>query len=418
MISELFVCPKTIERLETGPLAKEIRSLAEDLTRQGYTRKSIRSYLTMCDLLGRWLARNNTPLDEFCDDTIERFASAPPEQRGGTRKNWRGAVLSSARVLLRHLRTSGAIKLVTPDQSSFGDAHRWLASFDHYLDQVKGLKAETRQVYKMYASRFLEERENNGRIDWSLVTAEALGVHARLQAQMRPGCRLPMVTAMRSLLRFLVAQNILPAGIEKAIPITRRWTHQHLPERLTAEEIDRLLEVSRSDTTPMGLRNHAIMLLMTRLGIRANEAIQLRLDDIDWKLGVLLIRCGKQRERALPLPKDVAEALLAYLLTGRPKTEHREVFINHKAPYGLLVRSCVASWVVSKLFAKTGIHRPFGKAHLLRHTFASQLVNSGVSFKDTADFLGHRFLQTTGIYAKLDLDSLSQIALPWPGGVQ
>jgi len=210
----------------------------------------------------------------------------------------------------------------------------------------------------------------------------------------------------------------IQAGIERAIPITRRWTHQHLPERLTAEEIERLLEVSRSDTTPMGLRNHAIMLLMTRLGIRANEVIQLRLDDIDWKLGVLFIRSGKQRERALPLPKDAGEALLAYLMTGRPKTEHREVFINHKAPYGLLARSCVASWVVRKLFAKTGIHREYGKAHLLRHTLASQLVNSGVSFKETADFLGHRFLQTTGIYAKLDLECLSQIALPWPGGVQ
>jgi site-specific recombinase XerD len=417
MIREFFVCPKTIERLETSPLAKEIRSLAEDLTRQGYTRKSIRSYLTMCDLLGRWLARNNIPLEEFCDDTIERFASAPPEQRGGTRKNWRGAVLSSARVLLRHLRTTGVVKEMAPDPSA-DDAHHWLAAFDHYLDQVKGLKVETRKQYQHYANRFLEELEKEGRIDWSLVTAEVLGDHARRHAEMRPGCRLQMVTAMRSLVRFLVAQNILPSGIERAIPITRRWTHQHLPERLTAEEIERLLEVSRSDTTPMGLRNHAIMLLMTRLGIRANEVIQLRLDDIDWKLGVLFIRSGKQRERALPLPKDAGEALLAYLMTGRPKTEHREVFINHKAPYGLLARSCVASWVVRKLFAKTGIHREYGKAHLLRHTLASQLVNSGVSFKETADFLGHRFLQTTGIYAKLDLECLSQIALPWPGGVQ
>lgn len=417
MIRELFVCPKTIERLETTPIAKEIRSLAVDLHRQGYTRQSIRSYLTMCDLLGRWLARNNIPLEELCDETIERFASAPPEQRGGNRKYWRGAVLSSARVLLRHLRTTGAIKEKTPDPNA-EDAHHWLAAFDQYLHQVKGLKSETRKQYQLYVYRFLEEREIDGRIDWTLVTAEVLGEHARRHAEMRPGCRLQMVTAMRSLIRFLIAQNVLPSGIEKAIPITRRWTHQHLPERLSAEEIERLLEVSKSDTTPMGLRNHAIMLLMTRLGIRANEVIQLRLDDIDWRLGVLFIRSGKQRERALPLPKDAAEALLAYLTTGRPQTAHREVFINHKAPYGVLARSCVASWVVRKLFAQTGIHREYGKAHLLRHTLASELVNSGVSFKETADFLGHRFLQTTGIYAKLDLDSLSQIALPWPGGAR
>lgn len=418
MIRELFVCQKTIERLETGPLAAEIKSLAEDLTRRGYTRKTIRTYLTMCDLFGRWLVRKNIPLTLLDDDVVEQFASAPREERYSVRTNWRGAVLSSARILICHLRTSGTISSAATEPSTPGDARQCLTAYDHYLCRVKGLSAETREQYLMYAKRFLDELEQDGRIDWTSVRAAAIGQHVSEQAMLRPGCRLQMVTAMRSLIRYLVSEAMLPIGSERAIPITRRWTHQSLPERLTEIEIEKLLEISRSDTSPMGLRNHAIMLLLTRLGIRANEVIRLRLDDIDWKNGILYIRSRKRRERALPFPKEAAEAVLAYLTDGRPKTKHRDIFIKHTAPYGLLARSCVASWVVRKLFAKAGIQRRFGKAHLLRHTLASQLVNKGVSFKETADFLGHQFLQTTGIYAKLDLTSLSQIAMPWPGGAQ
>src|ERR1019366_3344739 len=108
-----------------------------------------------------------------------------------------------------------------------------------------------------------------------------------------------------------------------------------------------------------------------------------------------------------------AESLLTYLKNGRPQTSHREIFITHSAPYRPMLRYSAPFFIIRNLFSKAGIDRGYGKAHLLRHTLASQLVNSGASFKDTADFLGHRCLQTTGIYAKLDLQSLSQIAMPW-----
>jgi site-specific recombinase XerD len=219
-------------------------------------------------------------------------------------------------------------------------------------------------------------------------------------------------------LRFLVAQSVLTAGIETAIPITKRYIHATLPDRLNQDELGKLLHQCKSDTTTIGVRNYAIILLLARLGLRAKEVILLRLEDVDWAKGVLFIRSSKGRERMLPLRKEVAECLLIYLKDCRPKTSHREIFITHSAPYRPMVRFAVPCQIVRKLFSKAGIERRYGKAHLLRHTLASQLINSGASFKDTADFLGHRFLQTTGIYAKLDLNALSQIALPWPGGAK
>jgi integrase/recombinase XerD len=161
------------------------------------------------------------------------------------------------------------------------------------------------------------------------------------------------------------------------------------------------------------------LLLLSRLGIRALEAAQLQLDDVDWHTGCLLIRASKtHRERNLPLAEDVGQALVDYLRDGRPQTDSRNIFLEHTAPFCPLRTSSAITKAVKRLLKKTGIERRSAGAHLFRHTAASQMVCRGASFKEVADVLGHRSLQTTGIYAKLDLAALSQVALPWPGGAQ
>jgi site-specific recombinase XerD len=145
----------------------------------------------------------------------------------------------------------------------------------------------------------------------------------------------------------------------------------------------------------------------------------LQLHDVDWVHGHLLIRAGKTHaERLLPLAQDVGEALLTYLRTGRPATSSRHLFLAHTAPYHPLHTASAMTKIVKRLLAKAGIARQSSGAHLLRHTVATQLVNRGASFKDVADVLGHHTLQTTGLYAKLDLAALAQVALPWPGGAR
>jgi integrase len=174
-----------------------------------------------------------------------------------------------------------------------------------------------------------------------------------------------------------------------------------------------------ADGTALGRRNHALLLLLARLGLRAQEALSLRLDDIDWHHGVVVLRAQKtHRERQLPLPAEVGQALLDYLQQGRPATSCREIFLAHRAPYRPLQAASALTSVVKRLLQKAGIERHSSGAHLFRHTAATQMVRGGVSFKEVADVLGHQSLQTTGIYAKLDLASLASVALPWPGGAQ
>jgi len=147
-----------------------------------------------------------------------------------------------------------------------------------------------------------------------------------------------------------------------------------------------------------------------------DEAAKLTLDDIDWTNGFIVIKAGKnRRERKLPLPKDIGEAVLHYLRHVRPKVEDRHVFLHWVPPFKGYEGSSLGK-MVNRLLAKAGMKRPSRGSHLFRHAAATKMVNQGASFKQIADVMGHQSLSATAVYAKLNFVSLAQIALAWPGG--
>jgi site-specific recombinase XerD len=201
------------------------------------------------------------------------------------------------------------------------------------------------------------------------------------------------------------------------VPTVRRWKHASLPRYLTDDAVKAVLG-SCDETTPNGVRDRAILLLLVRLGLRAGEVTTLALDDIDWRGGHLLVRRAKpRRERSLPLPHDVGQAIVAYLKCGRLRTPCRAVFLQARPPFEPLTPRGVSD-VAQRALARAGLSVVRPGAHVLRHTAATQMVRRGVTLKQVADVLGHASLQTTAIYAKLDLDTLARVALPWPGGTR
>ncbi len=299
------------------------------------------------------------------------------------------------------------------------ETQQWLTRYHQHLEKVLGLAPTTRQKYLFFAARLLQAESQNGTIDWSAFNADRIREFVQRDAAPRKGFGPHgTATAVRSLLRFLVSQGVISAGLATAIPTIRRWSQAALPQQLSETEIRRLLSICADDTA-IGKRNYSVLLLLSRLGLRAKEVARLQLNDVDWANGSLLIRAGKTHcERTLPLPHDIGEALFSYLQQGRPTSSHRDIILNHTAPYLPLQTASAITKIVKRLLAKAGIERRSSGAHLFRHTAATQMVNRGASFKEVADVLGHQSLQTTAIYAKLDVTALSQVALPWPGGEQ
>jgi integrase len=181
-------------------------------------------------------------------------------------------------------------------------------------------------------------------------------------------------------------------------------------EDLSPDEHGRVLSVCDRRTTS-GSRAYAVLLLLSRLALRACEVAALQLEDLDWRSGQVTIR-GKGKSLArLPLPADVGEALVGWLRRGLRSTKTRAVFVSIRAPYGSLTAHAIIAIATTAMRA-AGIDR--GGAHRLRHTAATQMLRRGASLTEIAQVLRHRHINTTAIYAKVDRDSLRTIAKPWP----
>ena len=221
-------------------------------------------------------------------------------------------------------------------------------------------------------------------------------------------------TALRAYLRFLASQGRCRSGLEAAVPTLPQWKLSALPRYLVAGDIERVITAYDADTC-CGLRNRAILLLLARLGLRAGDIVNMRLEDVDWDEGTLRV-CGKgRREVRLPLPQDVGDALLAYLEQGRPPVAIDQLFLCVPAPYRAFTSSVVVSGIVRNALARAGIANPPSKgANLLRHSAATSMLRAGATLDAISSVLRHRSLDTTAHYAKVDMNMLQPITQPWP----
>jgi site-specific recombinase XerD len=412
MIEHFFVHTPVVTRLRGGPLGPYLDDLATILHQQGYAPSSIQRCLRTSELFGRWLQGQGYDVTQIDETAIQHYVSGLERYRSGQ--------LPKAAQGLKHvvglLRQRGHLS----DRQSPTPVAQWLAAYDAHLRQVAGLALSTRQSYGRMARRFIISCFGAERPAWQVLTAPMITAFVTQEAAKCHGYgrKAPSV-AVRSFLRFLVFRGEIRPGLEAAAPIPPQWKHASLPPRLTPEDVERVLAVYQGDTAT-SRRHRAMLLLLARLGLRAQEVVALCLDDIDWYASQLCIRPGKTHQaRSLPFTQEVGHALAAYLQDGRPKSDSRRVFLQCRPPWRPCTVNGTIRWMVRQAFLSASIAiRPRTGSHLLRHSAASHMLNRGASFKEVADVLGHRSLQTTGIYAKLDLDTLAAVALPWLGGAQ
>jgi len=411
MLESFFVQERVLFRLRSGPMGPHLPDLAARLVQLHYARRTGCILLRTADRLGHWLSQQRVEPSDATPLHLKSFVASQSRRDTGRLPQtvWgvsRLAELLRARGLFACPRPTAAI-----DQ--------WLQRFDRHLLHVQGLTAKTRDNYVRYGRRLITVRFGGAAPDWSTLSADDLCHFVQTEAaRLQPGSRGLPGTAISAVLRFLAMEGMVSPLLARALPHVRRWRHASLPRHLAGTQLDTILAACQK---PEGgsCRDRAIVLLLARLGLRAGEVRQLRLQDIDWVEGVLHICQGKsRRERCLPLPADAGTVLVDYLQRERPASIHREVFLSVATPHQPLAASPAVSRIVQRVLRKAGVDAPRLGAHHLRHTTATQMLRRRASFKDIADVLGHKSLDTTAIYAKLDEPALQQVALPWPGGEQ
>ena len=265
------------------------------------------------------------------------------------------------------------------------------------------------------AARFLGERvsavDELGVKDLSgeQVTAFLLRECERLSVDSAKG----KVAELRSLLRFLFVRGSIELALGESVPPVAGWRDTGIPRSVPPADVERLI-ASCDRSTLDGARDAAIVLLLARLGLRSIEVARLELSDLDWRAGELLVRGKGGREDRLPLPDDVGMALAEYL-TVRGRRELRRVFLTLRAPTRP-IRPDLVGDVVRRACERAGLAR--FTPHRLRHALASVMLAQGASLQEIGQVLRHRHLSTTAIYARVDLERLRRVALPWPGAEQ
>lgn len=291
-----------------------------------------------------------------------------------------------------------------------------LEAYEEHQQRTRGLRPSTLEIHRECVGQFVRAVLGDDPVDVTrLRPQDVVAFLSSLQDRYCPATLGKIGTSLRSFFRYLRVEGLCDRRLEAAIPTVARWKRGALPRALSDAQYE-LLMAAPPRPTPCGYRDRAIVMCLATLGLRPGEVAGLHLDDIDWRRGTLHVRTRKTRRGALlPLPLEAGEAIVEYLREERPSGSERRLFLRHDGRHrGEAITAAIVTSAVIRALNRAGIDAPIAAASVFRHTVASRMLRQGARLKEIADFLGHRDLQTTTIYAKLDLPSLLDVALPYP----
>ena len=389
-----------------GPLAEYSDGFREELDRLGYTLSSREFKMHELAGLSRWLGLVGLEVGDINEQNLLTFFEWFVVDRGTS------PGLTALMPLLNWLRHEGLIGPARPkmDDSPVGVV---MAEYCDWMRVERGLADTTVRRNQASARLFLEHRIamtggiGLGDLASGDVTAFLLGEGSK---GLSFGSVQTRFSEVRTFLKFLYQRGLVSDWLADAVPSVPRWRNTSLPATLSASQVKLILD-SCNLATEIGARDYAMLLLLGRLGLRALEVASLELDDIDWNAGDFGVRGKTSKLDRMPLPSDVGDALATYIAKWRRPTLSRGVFMTVDPPFRVVSRNTV-TYVVYKQCVLIGIQPVY--AHRLRHSLASELLASGVKMSDISQVLRHRNIETTAIYAKVDLGSLTALAPAWP----
>lgn len=392
----------------TGPLASYRDGFAEELIAVGYKPECAARQVQLMAHMSRWLQGQDPDAADLTPGRVEEFLDQRRAEGYRLELSQRGLM-----PLLGYLRGLG----VAPGLSQPVASTRVEVMMDRYRSYLAaegGLAASSVKRYEGPVRLFLSERERPDGLHLGGLTAgEVTDFVVRECRGRRTGSAKVLVTALRSLLRFLFLEGFISCPLAQAVPTATGWADRSFPQPLSANEVAALL-ASCDRTTLVGSRDFAILTVLGRLGLRAGEVAALGLDDFDWRAGEIVVRGKGASQERLPLPVDVGEAIAAYL-KQRPRVGCRALFLRVLAPIAAMTSNAV-QYVVRGACRRAGM--PMAGAHRLRHHAATAMLAGGASPAEIGQVLRQARLATTNLYIKVDHGALRAIAQPWPGGAK
>lgn len=379
----------------SGPLAPFTDDLRLLLEGSGYRPITIAGHLREVERLGRWMQERQVPAIDLMPERLAAYR---------TTSRTSGCPASILRLLWTLTGTASS----KPTSSS--PLLDLLEAFRAHLLHERGLVVSTADAYVLRARRFLDWSAPSGDLR-ALTAADVTGAVLRESQNVSARSTRYFVTSLRSFLRFCFVTGLTQVDVSAAALGVSDRGRSSLPRGISSQDAGALLGCFDRHQ-PQGRRDYAIVLILLRLGLRAAEVAALTLDDLDWRVGVVLVHGKGDRHEQLPLPTDVGEAIVGYLQQGRPETTARALFVRRRAPIGALGRGGVSA-IVRRASVRAGM-AGIG-AHRLRHTLACDMVTAGVPLSEIGQVLRHRSLVSTANYARVDLCALRGLAQPWPG---
>jgi site-specific recombinase XerD len=351
------------------------------------------------------MARCGIKRTELCEDVLAAYVVDRVTQRDRRRV----AVMH----FLAHLRAVGVVPTgtVIEDVSPFAMV---CGAFAADLREVRGAAEGTITGYVAVIREFLQLRFPSGTLDLDKLDPADIGRFMTARSDELSSKRLEyLATALRSFLRHAFARGVMTKDLSCAVLAPRRRPPLRAPDHLSVEQVERLL-AAVDPSTLGGSRDRAILVLISRLGLRAGEVAALELEDIRWRSGEIVVRGKGSFVDRLPLPQDVGEALAHYLVRHRPKSPERRVFLRLDAPIRAIGGREAISAVVRAWLHRADLHPRRTGAHVLRHSLGTRMIRSGATLAEIGEVLRHHSPGTTEVYAKVDCEALRTLAPAWP----
>jgi len=410
MFDQLFVRSDALTRYLSAPLVDERRQYLTHCAVQGMTKSTLEAKARLLLSIAEYLRLADRPTDTISLSEIKKAATR------WSNHNWPSPQSSHAKRSQEYFMATAAEWLtflnrlqIAPKPVTICD--QMLAEFRRFMEEDRNLSPATVQSRCSSVRPFLVQLLD-GRRSLETITVSRVDSLLAQKVNKEHYARVSVrdyASSLRAFFRYAEMRSWCPAGISASIMAPRVFQQETLPSGPTWDVVQEIVDATAGGR-PIVIRDHAILLLLAVYGVRSGEVAHLQLSDIDWQLETITFTRSKiAASHSFPLRPSVGAAIIRYLKEVRPKSPHRQVFLTLRAPVGPISNG--AMWaVVSRQLRQRAPSLKHHGPHSLRHACATRLINQGLSLKEIGDYLGHRDVEATRIYAKVDLAHLSEVA--------